>query len=79
MPKLTKAEKLKCCIGCYNHFYNGNNPLGVRECWSLADAVLVWKKEVHMNQVPPWKQAPEEFLSCYRRSQFVYVSAEAEY
>ena len=26
------------CIGCRNNFYNGNNNLGVKQCWSLKSA-----------------------------------------
>lgn len=33
----------KECIGCDSDFYNGNNPLGVKECWHFKDAKLVTK------------------------------------
>ena len=41
------------CVGCRDNFYNGNNDLGVKECWCLKDAKLVMKKEVHIDQAPP--------------------------
>ena len=41
------------CVGCRDNFYNGNNNLGVKECWCLKDAKLVMKKEVHIDQAPP--------------------------
>jgi len=28
----------KYCIGCDDNFYNGNNPMGVKECWSFKTA-----------------------------------------
>jgi hypothetical protein len=73
---MTKEEKLKRCIGCEQNFYNGNNDLGVEECWNLKNATLMLKKEVCINQVPPWNQAPREFLSCFQRKGFIYVDPE---
>ena len=70
---MTKREKLKHCIGCRNNFYNGNNDLGVAECWSLEEAKLVWKKEVSIYQRPPWNQKARRFLSCFHRTGYVYV------
>ena len=33
------------CSGCYNNFYNGNNELGIKECWSFKSSkiVLRWR------------------------------------
>ena len=73
---MTKKEKLKHCAGCDDDFYNGNNPLGVSECWSLNDAKLVWKREIHISQCPPFTQKPRRFFNCYRRPQYVYVKKE---
>ena len=64
------------CVGCRDNFYNGNNNLGVKECWCLKDAKLVMKKEVHIDQAPPWNQKAEKFPDCYRKSKFVYVEAD---
>ena len=72
---MTKSEKLTHCLGCRNDFYNGKNELGILECWSLKTAKLVLKKEVHVDQRPPWDQEPGKFLSCYRRPRHVYVGA----
>ena len=38
---MTKAEKRKHCTGCEDNFYNGNNDLGVNECWSLDNMKLI--------------------------------------
>jgi hypothetical protein len=37
--------KRKYCQGmsCRDHFYNGNNDLGVKECWHLKDTPIVWR------------------------------------
>ncbi len=63
----------KFCLGCRNDFYNGNNHLGVELCWSLLGAKRVKRKEVHINQRPPWKQKAQLLPSCFSRPQYVYV------
>lgn len=40
-----KVDK-RNCVGCRNNFYNGNNDIGVTECWSLADAKMVTKYRI---------------------------------
>ncbi len=69
----------KHCRGCRNNFYNGNNDLGVNECWSLKDAKLIMRKEVHINDVPPWNQKAEKFPDCYHKPKFVYVAANRKF
>ena len=64
------------CRGCRNNFYNGNNELGVKECWSFKDAKIEMRKEVSINQVPPWNQKARKFLSCFHRQGYVYVGAD---
>lgn len=73
---MTETEKLKHCAGCRNNFYNGNNDLGVKRCWSLPTAKLVKRKEVHRDQVPPWNQKPIKVLSCYHRAGWFYMDPE---
>ena len=36
-------SRLKHCSGCYENIYNGNNTVGVKECWNLKSAKLVMK------------------------------------
>jgi hypothetical protein len=67
---------MKHCAGCRDDFYNGRQNVGGTTCWSLADAKLIMRKAVHMNQVPPWNQAPQELPSCYRRDSFIYVAPD---
>ncbi len=62
----------KYCSGCRDDFYNGLNDLGVKECWSLKDAVLKMRQEIHINDMPPHKQKPRKLPNCYHKSQFVY-------
>ena len=39
------------CAGCDQNFYNGNNPHGVKECWSLRTAKVVTRFK------QPWWEA----------------------
>jgi len=70
-----KMDK-KHCAGCHNDFYNGNNPLGVSECWSLKTAKLIKRKAVHIDQRPPWNQKAETYPSCYILDRHVFVKPE---
>lgn len=36
----------KHCRGCEDDFYNGQNPMGVRECWMLKSAKLVTRYRI---------------------------------
>ena len=66
------------CIGCENNFYNGNNPYGVKECWSFKTAKMVMKKKVSINQAPPWKQKPYKVFSCYHQKGYVFIEGDRE-
>lgn len=70
---MTTTEKKRRCVGCRSNFYNGNNNLGVTECWSLEKAKTVWKKLVPVDQRPPWTQKARRILSCYRPPRTVAV------
>lgn len=66
----------KDCEGCRNDFYNGNNPMGVKECWSFKTAKIVWSKEVHIDQVPPWNQKAKRLPDCYHADRYVYIKPD---
>ena len=74
MP-LSIQVKLSHCVGCHNDVYN-HGCEGSQRCWSLAKAKLIKRKEVHINQVPPWTQKPRLMLSCYHRPQYVYINGD---
>ncbi len=69
-------KKVKFCSGCRQDFYNGHNDLGVKQCWSLEEAEFVVRKEVHVDQRPPWNQRPMRMLNCFHRPRHVYVDKE---
>lgn len=73
---MSKQAKLNMCIGCRQNFYNGNNPIGIKECWSLATAKVVKKKKVGIWERPPWRQEPIEILSCRTEQGYVFVDAK---
>ncbi len=73
------SKKLKLCAGCDNNFYNGNNDLDIKGCWSLASSKIVFKKKVHVDQAPPWNQEPIEVLSCYHQKRYVFVGKDQTY
>lgn len=68
----------KHCVGCRDNFYNGNNNLGISECWLLKTAKLIKRKRVHMDEVPPWKAKPETLPNCYNESGYIFVAPERE-
>lgn len=74
MKKVTSSD----CVGCHNNFYNGNNELGVRKCWSLDSAKMVKKIQIHVDQMPPYKGVKATLRpSCYHISRYVFVAPEA--
>jgi hypothetical protein len=68
---MKKEDKKKYCSGCYNNIYNGGM---AKECWCLDDAKVVMRKEVHINQMPPYTQKPKKVLDCYRKQQYAYMT-----
>jgi|SRR6185295_3929267 len=40
-PMKAPLKTKSLCSGCRDNFYNGNNPLGVSECWSFKNAKVV--------------------------------------
>ena len=76
--KMLKSEKIKWCQGCNDDFYNGNNPYGIKECWNLKSAIPVWRKKIHINQPPPWKQDPIKVFNCYKQKGYVFWNPSKE-
>ncbi len=64
---LTKQEKGEHCSGCQDNFYNGNNPLKVKECWCLKTAKLVKRYRIWwwtpMDKASNFTEV--KVLSCY--------------
>ena len=75
---LSKAEKLKRCVGCRENFYNGNNDLGVKECWMLKTARSVERTMVGVWQNPPYVWNPQKTLSCHKPEGSVWLDRNYE-
>lgn len=68
-----KKDKLRFCIGCDNDYYNRTSS----GCWYLEGARICKKKEVHINDRPPWNSQPiKQVLDCYKRKHYIYVDPE---
>ena len=68
----------KHCAGCRNNFYNGNNDLGVTECWSLKTAKLIKRRRVGTWERPPWTRTPEKLPNCYSQKGYIFVGKDQE-
>ena len=72
----------KYCSGCDDDFYNGSNPLGIKECWSLEDAKVVTRCKIGW-WIPCDRK--ENFsrvitLSCHKESgRFAFFEALPEH
>ena len=73
--RLHKAT-LKDCKGCEDNFYNGENALGVKECWHLKSAHLENRVIVPSDAPPPWNMPSERLPNCYRKHGCVVISEE---
>ncbi len=65
------------CQDCYNDVYN-HGLGGAKECWMFEKAKVIWRKQVHIDQIPPWKQKSKRFPNCYSKQRFVYVRPDRE-
>ncbi len=65
-----RAEKLKLCVGCRQNFYNGNNTIGVAECWSLKSARICKRWRLGWWTDPTTKGAfvQVQTLSCHHQT-----------
>ena len=72
MPKMPMTKHR--CSGCEQDFYNGNNPLEIKECWGFHSAKMSKRKMVGMNDVPPWNWKASWYPSCYQRKGYIFVN-----
>lgn len=63
--KVPDSDKQLFCMGCRQNFYNGNNDLGIDECWSLNKAKLK-KRELYL-RVDSTETENIVTLSCFTR------------
>lgn len=69
------------CEGCRNNFYNGNNDLGVKECWSFKTATVCtrFRLSIHtpMNIREAYKK--RKTLNCFSEKGFVHLTGIPHY
>ena len=74
-PKPINPER--DCLGCEQDFYNGKNPYGVQQCWSVPKAKIIKVKPISIEQEYPsrylkkvkWQKRPH----CYQRKRMHYA------
>ena len=80
MSAPTKLD-VKHCAGCRDDFYNGNNPLGVTECWMRTRGTMKTRYQLHcdtpMNRRSGYQKV--KVPSCYHKPRYVHVDAIPEY
>jgi hypothetical protein len=64
------------CIGCRDDFYNGKNPLGVKECWMLKSAELVTRFRIGTWTRPtePGAFTKVKVPTCYSAKGYSYFT-----
>lgn len=57
----------KHCLGCEDDFYNGKNPMGVKQCWGLKTAKILTRYEIDTWTTPTQRGAFSEVKkpNCY--------------
>jgi hypothetical protein len=60
---------IKYCSGCRNNFYNGNNNLGVSQCWSRKDGKVVWRIRIGNFERPPYKNRKKIRVASCQQSE----------
>lgn len=75
---VAKPIDVKHCAGCRDDFYNGNNDLGVKQCWMRTTAKLIHTVLIHVDLPPPYKHLkPKDRPDCYKAERHVTVKPEA--
>lgn len=66
----------KWCSLCHDDYYNSSQTSGSSTgiCWCRDDAKVVWRKEVSIDQRPPYTQKARRFPSCYHRPRYGYIN-----
>jgi hypothetical protein len=69
------------CVGCRDNFYNGNNTIGVSECWLLKEAEIVtrYRLSIHTPMSQRSGYAKVRVPNCYHERGYVHMKAIPEY
>ena len=77
MKKIT----LNDCSGCEQNFYNGNNPYGVKKCWSFDKAKIVTRYKLSVDCPCNRKSGyyKMEVPNCYEQKRYVFCEEIPNY
>jgi hypothetical protein len=67
--------KKSSCAGCYCDVYN-HGCGGATECFRFKTAKIIWRKKVHIDQAPPYKNKFERYPDCYHVQRYVFFNKE---
>lgn len=75
--RVTKRD----CAGCEQNFYNGNNPMGITECWSLKSAEFKtrFRLSVHTPMGNRAGYNKERRPNCYQQKGYVFLDQIPNY
>ena len=76
----TKKSK-QLCSGCRDNFYNGNNPIGVRECWMYKSATIKtrYRLSVHTPMDQKSGYVKTTGLKCFNEKGYVFLDKIPHY
>lgn len=72
------SKSISLCAGCRDNFYNGLNPMGVKQCWSFPTATVEKRFMIPVDLRPPYNPKSARWvLSCYHPERVCNVKPEA--
>ena len=70
----------KYCSGCRNDFYNDKNPYGIKECWHLKKAKVVWRIPIGLWENPPYRNKKKQRVAdCWQgegSNKTIYIKSD---
>ena len=70
-------KSVSMCVGCRDNFYNGNNDLGVKQCWNFPKATVEQRMMIPIDMRPPYTFPTKTVLSCYSPPRVANVKPES--
>lgn len=66
------------CSGCENNFYNGNNVMGIQECWYLKDGYLQkrWRISVFDRMDKEENYTEVNIPRCFTQKGYVFLDTD---
>lgn len=76
---MNKSKRL--CAGCRENFYNGNNPIGVKECWMYKRAKVKTQYRIAIHTPMDRKAGYVKTvgLNCFNEAGYVFLERIPHY